>query len=335
MTQSELAQRLGRPLKTVNEIIKGKAAITAETAIQLERALGISASFWTNLETQYRDALARQEATNELEGHVGWLDRFPVKEMVRRRLIDRGSTDSETLDNLLSWLGIASPAAFDKMSEAVAYRRSTAFKTSPEAVAVWLRLGELQATTVKANAFDLARFRTTMAAIRPLTRKEPVSQVLGRVQEMCAEVGVVVTLTPELPGTHLSGATRWIGSRALIQLSLRHKTDDDLWFTFFHEGGHICSGSRRHEAIDGPWTHQQTDPDELAADLWARETLLGQSQYLAFIAARDFSSSTVRRFAEDRGIAPGVVAGFLEREGLVVHGRLRHLKKSVAYAAGP
>lgn len=61
MTQSELAQRLGRPLKTINEIIKGKAAITPETAIQLERALGISARFWTNLETLYRDALARQQ----------------------------------------------------------------------------------------------------------------------------------------------------------------------------------------------------------------------------------------------------------------------------------
>src|SRR5207245_1067646 len=49
MTQSELAHRLARPSKTVNEIIKGKAAITPETAIQLERALGISVRFWTGL----------------------------------------------------------------------------------------------------------------------------------------------------------------------------------------------------------------------------------------------------------------------------------------------
>jgi addiction module HigA family antidote len=55
MTQSELAQRLGRPLKTVNEIVNGKAAITPETAIQLERAIGISSRFWTGLETLYRD----------------------------------------------------------------------------------------------------------------------------------------------------------------------------------------------------------------------------------------------------------------------------------------
>lgn len=39
MSQAELAERTGRPKKTFNEIIKGKAAITAETALQLERVL--------------------------------------------------------------------------------------------------------------------------------------------------------------------------------------------------------------------------------------------------------------------------------------------------------
>jgi len=37
MSQAELAERTGRPKKTINEIIKGKAALTPETAIQLER----------------------------------------------------------------------------------------------------------------------------------------------------------------------------------------------------------------------------------------------------------------------------------------------------------
>ena len=40
MTQTELARRMGRPLKTINEIIQAKAAITPETSIQLERVLG-------------------------------------------------------------------------------------------------------------------------------------------------------------------------------------------------------------------------------------------------------------------------------------------------------
>lgn len=57
MTQAELAERTGLPLKTINEIIKGKAAITSETAIQLEKVFGTSAEFWTQREANYRSYL--------------------------------------------------------------------------------------------------------------------------------------------------------------------------------------------------------------------------------------------------------------------------------------
>ena len=59
MTQKELASHLGRPAQVINEIIKGKKAITPETALGLEAVLGISAQFWVNLEAKYRLTLAR------------------------------------------------------------------------------------------------------------------------------------------------------------------------------------------------------------------------------------------------------------------------------------
>ena len=58
MTQVELVQATSRSKKTINEIINGRAAITGETAIRLERALGVPASFWNNLERNYRETLA-------------------------------------------------------------------------------------------------------------------------------------------------------------------------------------------------------------------------------------------------------------------------------------
>jgi len=60
MTQAELARRTGRPLETINEIILGKTAITAETALQLERVLNVPAAFWNNREAQYREALCAE-----------------------------------------------------------------------------------------------------------------------------------------------------------------------------------------------------------------------------------------------------------------------------------
>ena len=67
MSQAELARRTNRPVKTINEIVRGKAAITPETAIQLELVLSVPASFWNNLEIRYREHLAGSEARKQLE----------------------------------------------------------------------------------------------------------------------------------------------------------------------------------------------------------------------------------------------------------------------------
>lgn len=62
MTQKELALAMGRPPQAINEIVRGKKAITAETAVQLEHALGIKAQFWMNLQTSYDIKRVRQAA---------------------------------------------------------------------------------------------------------------------------------------------------------------------------------------------------------------------------------------------------------------------------------
>jgi len=69
MSQAELARRMGRPTKTINEIVQGKAAILPETALQLENVLGIPASFWIAREMAYRTALARSERKASMGSH--------------------------------------------------------------------------------------------------------------------------------------------------------------------------------------------------------------------------------------------------------------------------
>lgn len=59
MNQTQLAVALGRPVQAVNEIIRGKKAITQETALELERVLDIGVHVWTGLESAYRMTLAR------------------------------------------------------------------------------------------------------------------------------------------------------------------------------------------------------------------------------------------------------------------------------------
>ena len=60
MSQRELARQMGRPFQTVNEIVHGRKAITAETALDLERILGGNAETWLNLQLAYDLTIARQ-----------------------------------------------------------------------------------------------------------------------------------------------------------------------------------------------------------------------------------------------------------------------------------
>ncbi|MBI4401736.1 MAG: HigA family addiction module antidote protein [Nitrospirae bacterium] len=53
ITQSELAARLGISFPRLNEIIRGKRAITSDTALRLARVLGMSANFWLGLQLDW------------------------------------------------------------------------------------------------------------------------------------------------------------------------------------------------------------------------------------------------------------------------------------------
>lgn len=59
ITQIALAETINRPVQVVNEVIKGKKNITADTAIDLEEALGISAEFWVHAQAEHQLTLAR------------------------------------------------------------------------------------------------------------------------------------------------------------------------------------------------------------------------------------------------------------------------------------
>lgn len=335
ISQSELARRMSRPIKTINEIVNGKAALTAETAVQLELVLGISAGFWNGLEASYREQLARNRALEELEAHADWVDAFPLKDLVRHNLVRTGPTKGATAAALLAFFGVSAPSAWERewLRPIASFRASQAFAPSPHAVAAWLRWGDIQASRIDVQTFDAARFRGVLQEIRSLSRRAPFVRTLARVRELCAASGVALVLTPELTGTRLSGAARWASpTKAIIQLSLRHKSDDQFWFSFFHEAGHLLTG-RRQGFIDAADTPIDSgDEEERRADQFARDTLLPAKDYQAFVDARNFSHQAVRSFARAQGLAPGIVVGRLQRDDHLDPAHLNDLKRSIHWA---
>jgi hypothetical protein len=185
------------------------------------------------------------------------------------------------------------------------------------------------AASIETQAYDDDRFRQTLIHVRGLTKLPGVDFVEPLVRS-CAEAGVAVVFVPELPGTWTYGATRWLSSQnALIQLSLRRKTDDQLWFSFFHEAAHILLHPKKAVFIEDA---QGTDELEGQADRFARDTLIPPGEYRAFVATGHFGHAAVAEFASRIGVAPGIVVGRLQHETLIPFNRMNSLKRHYTFA---
>jgi addiction module HigA family antidote len=325
LTQSDFATRMGRPQKTISEIINGKAAITPETALELELVLSVPASFWNARERDYRAFLARQAQEERLELQLEWLRNFPVAGLAKAGWIGRHRDKKRQLKELLQFFGVASPEQWQNVFSTceVAFRRSKAFSSDRCSLSAWLRCGVLTAEQTHCEIYARARFVSAVAQIRSLTM-EPPEVFVPATKELCAAAGVVVAFVPQLPKARVSGATRWLNAdKALIQLSLRYKTDDQLWFTFFHEAAHIVLHGKRLIFLDVDGSEGDLEDE---ANSWAADVLIPKGEYEEFAELATHSKNRIREFARSVGIAPGIVVGRLQHDGILPHNHCNDLK---------
>jgi HTH-type transcriptional regulator/antitoxin HigA len=325
MTQSELASRAGRTAKHINEIIGGRAPITPETAIQFERVLGIPARFWNSRQGAYNEFLAREKEDLSIRENLEWASLFPYKKMAKLGWVQDVRDRVDRLRNLLNYFGVASPDAWMSYWDNVraAYRVSQSYEPDPYALAAWLRQGELVGQQCRCQPYDELRFRNHLVGIRKLTL-EATSVFQHQLINRCSECGVAVAFVRELPKT-ASGATRWLTSeKALIQLSLRYKTDDQLWFTFFHEAAHILMHQKRGIFIEGG---AKSSKEETEANQFAADFLIPPDSYASMKSRTTISFETIRAFAAELGIAPGIIVGRLQHDGRLGHGQGNRLKR--------
>jgi HTH-type transcriptional regulator / antitoxin HigA len=328
MTQVELAERMGRPKKTISELINGKIELTPQTALQLERVLGVPASFWSNLERHYREYLARQQEREKLEEQRDWPAHFPIGLMAKLGWINRKSDQADQTRELLTFFGVSSVQQWRTCyeGEAVKYRLARTFEPDIYALTAWLRQGERQAHAVDCQPFDLASFRSALVEVRALTLEAEPRVFMPTLETIGARCGVAIVFVRELPHSRACGATRWLSpNKALIQLSLRYKTNDHLWFTFFHEAGHIVLHGKRDMFVEldgraGP-TEQESDANRFAGDF-----LIPPEHYDTLLASKPFSTASVNAFATAIGVAPGIVVGRLQHDRQLPFANLNSLK---------
>lgn len=330
ISHAEFARRCGRSAKLISEIIAGKAPIEPVTALQFEKVLGLDASVWLGMETDYRLHQEREAEKARSEELEEWSKAFPVTELVKREEMPKPSSSSDRVSSLLSFFGVATVEAWQNRQKQlrVAYRHSPSFKSNDYALATWLRLGEIEAERAECADYNEPKFRQSLARIRRLTAAQSAQQ-LDEAQRLCREAGVVLAIVKPLPKTALSGVAWWLTPRkAVIQLSARHKKDDHLWFSLFHEAAHLLLHSKRSIFIDE--RNGKIAETDTQADKWAADFLVPPADWKRFTTARPrFSRRAVLQFAKQQGIAPSIVVGRLQYEKHIPWDHLNDLRVSL------
>jgi HTH-type transcriptional regulator/antitoxin HigA len=273
--------------------------------------------YWLNLEMLYQETRARLSEELALQKDLMWLKRFPLNDMIKKGWLAKHKDDKAQLVALLEYLGIAGVAQWSKLWRhelQVAYRQHTTHEIHEEAVSAWLRRGEIEAAGIACEPYDKGRFRAALDEVRGLTMCAP-SEFVPKMQACCARAGVAVVFVPALPKTGVSGATRWLStSKALIQLSLRYKSNDHLWFTFFHEAGHILLHGKKELFLEG--LNGLDAEKEREANAFAERELIPPQVFANWVNDTPrLTKSAIVEFAAAIRMAPGVVVGQLQHKG--------------------
>lgn len=330
--QTSLAERMEYTEKHISLLINGKAALTEDTAFRLEKVTGINAGFWLTREAHYREAVGRVEEEKALANESEWLKELPLRHMLDHRWINRYSDPGSQVAECLRFFGVASPNAWrtSYREPVAAFRASKRFTIDPAATCTWLRQGEREAADIDTQPFDKAAFKASLTLLRGLASEPDPDVFVPKLTKACAAVGVAVVFAGAPKGCPVSGATKWLSpNKALLMLSLRHKTNDHLWFSFFHEAGHLILHGKRMLFIDGDVTLD--DQHEEEANKFARDVLIPPS-HSAALEGLAKTEAEVMRFANAIGIAPGIVVGRMQKQGLLEwSSRLNHLKTKYSF----
>lgn len=313
MTQLDLANKTGINKKTINEIIKGKAPITTATALKLEYVFNIPASFWNNLESEYRESIERKKDYDSLVDDEVYLENIPYAEMARRNWVEPTRDAKEKIINLRKFFSVASLSFDTELKSRLAFRKSNNDNFSFESLLCWIRYGEIQSSKDVYPKYNEEKLSNSVSEIRDLVSK-PFLSVLDEIKSILTDCGISLVYEPHLPNTYVNGvAYKMTSDKAIIMISDRGKKDDILWFTLFHEIGHLLKHSKKEIFVDQE--KDEKNDIELEADEYSRNVLINDKIFNDFVKSKSYLYERgIKAFAKENNISAGIVVGRLQKE---------------------
>ncbi len=333
--QSDLADLAGERVEVIEDLLVGRGRLTKSIAIALAELLGGSERFWLNRDRQYQEDITRHRLLVDEEPSQ-WLAEIPVTELMNLGWIPKVDV-KRRLQVALDYFGASDLSAWRKsysgLVSAVSFRTSPTFSSHLGSVLAWLRMGQLGARDQADNRFDPTRLAELVGEMRSLTRLKRPADFIPRLTALCNSAGVALVVAEAPKGCKASGGT-WVTDDgvAICLLSRRYRTDDQFWFTFFHEIGHLCLHSDRSIFLENGDGGQ--NDEEIEANQFSQDVLIPHAERVELMNLTK-SRKAVIRFALHSGTSAGIVTGQMQHLGIIPPTWLNDLKRRLEWDATP
>lgn len=318
ITQAELATRTDVSPAYISSVISGKKDISKKFAMNLEYALGVSKSFWLNLQANYDAELLefnKSRTITEEEKQACRALAEVVKFLRKRGAIPVAQKVEETVLSLREAFQISNLENLRKLVPQGAFRMDTKTAIEPYVLGAWLRLCQtFGETSSVSNIFCIDQVDELVSEIKNVMTR-PNCDLQPELASIMRRYGIVFTVVQNFRGAPVHGyiSQQEDGVYQMV-LTIRGSFADIFWFSLFHEIGHIVNGdiSKGVRFIDVLETLDEEK--ERAADEFARNVLLDPQSYTRFVHQGDFSINAIRKYAETQNVMPYIVIGRLQRE---------------------
>lgn len=321
LSQQRVAELLGSSRKQVNEIVNGRAPITSDTAMRLERVVGIPASTWLKYEALYRADLARIADEERLADYA---DEIAPSAVTYLRGLGATTATKRTpgrlVSDFLAFHRCGTWEAYVHLHEeasqgdyALAALKDSGATLDRTLLTTWLRAAELAAPFERGRGYDYdpEKLRAGLPELRARAAT-PDSTMLRDIANMLADLGVVFMVVEPPKKLPLLGITRWIDKRVpVVQQTGRWGKDGFVIWTLFHELGHVLNDPRGEMHLEYSTEKKRSSAAEKGANAFAMEILFGEAGVTQF---RGLTHDVeIADKAREIGIAPGVAVHQMHR----------------------
>jgi HTH-type transcriptional regulator / antitoxin HigA len=328
--QATLAEILGRPLAAVNEIIKGKRAVTPEMAVALGRAFDQPPELWAHREAAYRLSLVKDAVDDDTAKKARLFEVAPIRDLQRRGWI---SPEAQTADELEAEITRFSGERPLSDVPTALPRKNAKLSEFSNAQSAWLMQAYHLAKKVNARTYSKASLKEGLPRIRKAAAKP---EFAAKLPMMLAELGVRLVVIEDLPRTKIDGAAFFVendGGLPVIALSVRMDRMDSFWHTLGHEIHHIVNEDPLSLDTDlvGKDKAQHLSSIEARADQEAADWLIPSREIKSFAlrAKPLFVKEAILPFASRMGVHPCIVIGALNHMGVLDWNRHADLRPKI------